>query len=203
MRAQSPAATPLDEAAPLDSLLHFGCANTDVLEAHPDLAPLRGDARFANVLTPARRNSTACSAQPQFSQFDFWVGERDVYPAGVGERVGRSRIALMLDRCAVEENWTGESGYVGKSYNIFDPATGRWEQFWVDGAGGRIHFTGEARDGNLDYRAQTRLRDGSTALRCLTFFQLGPDHVRQFSERSTDGGASWSVEYEFHYYRRK
>lgn len=73
----------------------------------------------------------------------------------------------------------------------------------MNGAGGRIYFTGEARDGKLYFRAGPRLRDEATALRRLTFFQLGPDHVRQFSERSAAGGANSSVEYDFHYYRRK
>lgn len=187
--------------ATLDELVQIGFSNAETLRTHPDLAGLRSDAAFDEIIERARRNMRACSATPEFRAFDFWVGEWNVYPAGVGELVGRSRIELILNDCVVLENWTGESGYVGKSYNIFDRATGRWEQFWVDGAGGRIHFTGEAREGNLHYRAETTAPDGSVRHRRLTFFRLGADQVRQLSELSTDGGESWSIEYDFHYHR--
>jgi len=36
-----------------------------------------------------------------------------------------------------------------------------------------------------------------------TFFNLGPDLVRQFSEQSNDGGATWSVGYDFNHLRKK
>ena len=36
-----------------------------------------------------------------------------------------------------------------------------------------------------------------------TFFNLGPDQVRQFSEQSNDGGATWSVGYDFNRLRKK
>ncbi|MEW6208480.1 MAG: hypothetical protein AB1631_08935 [Acidobacteriota bacterium] len=40
-------------------------------------------------------------------------------------------------------------------------------------------------------------------MRRLTFFNLGADRVRQFSERSTDGGKTWAVGYDFTYIRKK
>lgn len=101
--------------AALDALVHTGYAGAEALEALADLAPLRGVARFAETLAPARRNTTACVARPEFRQFDFWAGEWDVYPAGVGERVGRGRIALILYRCVVEENWTAKAATSAKA----------------------------------------------------------------------------------------
>jgi hypothetical protein len=37
----------------------------------------------------------------------------------------------------------------------------------------------------------------------LTFFRLGPDRVRQLSEVSTDGGKTWTTNYDLIYTRRK
>ena len=42
-------------------------------------------------------------------------------------------------------------------------------------------------------------RDGVE--RRLTFFDQGPDALRQLSEQSEDGGATWSVEYDLRYRR--
>ncbi len=69
--------------------------------------------------------------------------------------------------------------------------------------GQMIEFEGEARDGNLYYRAEVKDREGHPALRRMTFFPQGPDQVRQFSERSTDGGSTWTAEYDLIYRRKK
>jgi hypothetical protein len=45
--------------------------------------------------------------------------------------------------------------------------------------------------------------NGTKLKRHLQFFPLGPDKVRQFSQGSTDGGKTWSVEYDFTYIRKK
>jgi len=48
-----------------------------------------------------------------------------------------------------------------------------------------------------------RALDGTKLKRQLQFFPLGPDKVRQFSQGSTDGGKTWTVEYDFTYIRKK
>jgi len=41
------------------------------------------------------------------------------------------------------------------------------------------------------------------AVRRLTFFDLGPDRVRQYSEISKDGEKTWTTEYDLDYRRKK
>ena len=55
---------------------------------------------------------------------------------------------------------------------------------------------GVVADGRLTFTA----RDGEGERR-LTFTDGGPNAFRQLSERSTDGGATWATEYDFHYRR--
>jgi len=43
--------------------------------------------------------------------------------------------------------------------------------------------------------------EGKTLTRRLRFYNLAPDRVRQLSEGSTDGGKTWTVEYDFTYQR--
>jgi hypothetical protein len=119
---------------------------------------------------------------------------------------GDSRIELILGDCVVQENWTsaGNIGYSGKSYNIYNAALKRWEQYWVDNTGGNIFFYGELRDGIMDYWTdEIPQTDGKKLKRHLQFIKLGPDKVRQFSQGSHDDGKTWMVEYDFTYNRKK
>lgn len=191
--------------ATLDRLLEAGFGNLEGLAADADFTSLRDDERFVAVLERARRNSTPCRFTPESRQFDFWIGEWDVFDrANPGRLVGTSSVQLVLGDCVVFENWTSALGGSGKSFNVFKQDTGRWQQNWVDDKGGVIDFfDGRLQDGAMQFQALTRNRDGSERRRRLTFFDLSPDQVRQYSEASTDGGKTWQVEYDFLYTRKK
>ena len=73
-----------------------------------------------------------------------------------------------------------------------------WRQTWVDDQGDVVEFVdGRAADGRLVFGAT----DSDGGRRRLTFEDGGPDAFRQLSERSDDGGATWTVEYDFRYTR--
>jgi hypothetical protein len=86
--------------------------------------------------------------------------------------------------------------------NFVDPGTGRWRQVWVSNQGTTIDFTGGLEGGNLVFYADSRDSNGKLFRRKLTFFNLGPHKVRQFSQRPSDDGKTWSVEYDFTYVRK-
>ena len=120
--------------------------------------------------------------------------------------VGRSHIERAIGNCVIWENWSslGESGYSGKSYNIYNADLKRWEQFWVDNQGDMIHFGGGLIDGVMDFHTEAIPQtDGKTLTRRLPFYNLGADRVRQLSEGSTDGGKTWAREYDFTYQRAR
>lgn len=146
--------------------------------------------------------TSPCPRSSEYRALDFWLGEWEVETAQ-GKPAGKSRIELLLEQCIVFENWTGDNGYEGKSFNLYVRKTGKWVQVWVDNMGQMIRFEGEARDGSLYYRAEVEARDGRRALRRMTLSPQGEDRVRQFSERSIDGGSTWSPEYELFYKRKK
>jgi len=188
----------------LDQALAAGYANSDQLSSDPDLAALRTDTRFRKILDQAARAQTPCKYAPEHRQFDFWIGEWSVTTAKGGLPAGDSRIEVALGDCVIVENWTSKnSTYAGKSYNVYNAADKRWEQFWVDNSAGMIHFTGGLKDGVMDfYTADLPQPDGTTLLRHLRFFPLGPEQVRQYSQGSTDHGKSWTDEYDFIYTRK-
>ncbi len=169
----------------------------------PDFAALAGDSRFDALAQREQALTEPCmnaTANPEYRQLDFWVGEWDVYSGD--QKVGDSSIQLILKDCVVLENWTDITGGQGKSFNKFDPAREVWEQFWVEDNGSTNYFTGKLVDGEMRYELVKPRRDGGKLMRRLTFSKMPDGNVRQFSQGSTDDGKSWSVEYEFTYRKK-
>jgi hypothetical protein len=111
------------------------------------LAALRVDSRFAKMRQQAERNLKPCASTPANRQFDFWLGEWNVETTQGGVPAGQSRIELILGDCVVQENWQSDGNpYSGKSYNMYNAALKRWEQYWVDNSAGHF-FYGGLKDG--------------------------------------------------------
>jgi tetratricopeptide (TPR) repeat protein len=190
----------------LEKAAQDGLSQPDQLSTDTDLAELKSDARFRKILEIVARNQKPCAYAAENRQFDFWLGEWSVVTSKGEAPAGDSRIELILGDCVVQENWmsAGNIGYSGKSYNIYNAALKRWEQYWVDNAGGNIFFYGSLKDGVMDYWTDDIPQpDGQKLKRHLQFIKLEPDKVRQFSQGSNDGGKTWFVEYDFTYNRKK
>ena len=163
------------------------------------------------IITACLQSLTAqkpCSL-PVFRQFDFWVGEWEAY-GPKGNKGGDSKISIILDSCIILEEWTSASmqqglRYAGKSFNTYNTATKQWQQTWVDNAGGTTEYLrGEGSDGKIMFYADKVIGpQGKLFMRRLTFTKLSNDKVRQFGERSDDGGTTWTTEYDLEYRRKK
>jgi hypothetical protein len=101
------------------------------------------------------------------------------------------------------ENYTGVSGYAGKSFNSYDPQTKQWRQYWIDNSGSVVEFHGSYGANQLVYEADSANPDGTKVHRKMTFVKLPDNRVRQFSVATQDGGKTWSPEYDLLYTRKK
>ena len=189
----------------LQRAIDQGYNQPEELDRNPSLAPLAGDARIARLRAAAERNLKPCAYQEANRQFDFWVGSWNVVTTDGNLPAGKSRIERILGDCVILENWQSDGNpYAGKSYNAYNPALKRWEQYWVDNSGGTIFFYGGLKDGVMDYWTNEVPQPGGPPLkRHLQFFRQGADQVRQLGQGSTDGGKTWTVEYDFTYRREK
>ena len=185
----------------LDKAVAAGFRQVELAKSDPDLAPLREDARYQALLPRLEALAHPCKTLPEARQFDFWVGKWEVRSPD-GQLAGTNEIQLILGECVLLENWKGARGGNGKSINTFNKYKGKWQQTWVDDQGDITEFVnGEYKDQVMRFQAETRGADGKSLLRRLSFFNLGKDKVRQFSEQSTDGGKTWSTEYDLTYTR--
>jgi len=188
----------------LETIVAAGFANLAVI-ANTDLDSLRTSPRFQAFEKRANANAKPCEADPRFRQFDFWVGEWDVQPTGSSRTPlgtgATSVIEKQLEGCVIQENWLPPGGTTGKSFNIYNRITSQWEQYYVDQSGRITHYKGAFKDdGHLYFEADQF--GGKSKVR-MTFFNQGPNQVRQLGHISNDGGKTWTVSFDLTYVRKK
>jgi len=142
----------------------------------------------------------ACTG-PEHRQFDFWIGEWDVYPTGKPKLVARSLIEKLYGGCVVRENWMPLTGTAGGSLNHYDRDEGRWHQTWMDASNARVVFEGGLTGGKMVLSGFWKDANGpgQHGLVRMTYSRLDKGVVRQFGEISTDHGLSWSPFFDFTY----
>lgn len=182
----------------LEQAVEKGFNQYSLMKTDSDLDPLRTSDKFEEIMKAV----VSIENIPEAQKFDFWVGEWNVYNTQE-TKVGESRIEKILKNGVILENWYGGSGVEGKSFNHYHIESKKWIQYWVDQSSGRIYFEGNYDPEQKAIVFHERLDQGSEKpLRRLTFFDVSPDSVRQFSQLSSDNGESWSVEYDFKYVRK-
>jgi tetratricopeptide (TPR) repeat protein len=194
----------------LQKAITVGYLNLTELETHKDFDNIRKDKRFTAAIQTVTNNAFPCMVVAQAREFDFWVGEWDVYPNGASVIVGHSKVEVASGGCMILENWTalGSAPNTGKSMNYVNAATGKWEQFWL-GSGGltvtnpQKFVNGEYRDAAMRFDFETLTPQNQKQIGRFIFFNMGPDQVRQFNEVSSDDGKTWTTTYDLIYKRKK
>jgi len=141
-------------------------------------------------------------AAPAYRQFDFWLGEWDVFtPAGT--RAGRNRIVSVSDGCALVEHWEGAKGGRGTSLNAWSAADGQWRQLWVDAQGGHLDLRGgwDADRQTMTLAGSARSSDGHPIRHEISWTREADGSVRQRWRQSRDDGATWTTAFEGIYRR--
>ena len=186
--------------ATLEELAAKGFPGYKLVEGDEGFAAVRDYPRYRAALEKMKDSAEPCrnpSRHPEYRQFDFWVGDWDVYGVS-GALSGHNRVDLILGNCVIAENWTSSFGGEGKSFSKYNPNLKRWEQYWVDETGDTTFFYGQREGENLVFHSSTPVQSGPTERR-LTFTPVSPDRVRQFSQMSSDGGKTWQTEYDLMY----
>ncbi|ABF41227.1 Tetratricopeptide repeat protein [Candidatus Koribacter versatilis Ellin345] len=193
-----------DALKTLESMAGNGFAFPKLIESEERFASVKSDPRFGAALQKIDYNSSPCDdpSHPEFRQFDFWVGEWNVFDRQQGYQVGESSVQKIIHDCVIYENWTGWLGPIGKSFNKYDATSKQWEQYWVDEGPTRQFYEGHYDNKRMLYTSAFTNAQGQRVMSRLTFFDQPDGSVRQFLETSNDEGKTWQVGYDF-VYRRK
>lgn len=184
----------------LERSLNNGVAFTVNLETDADLENIRKDERFKKMSDLADRQKRPCIYSAEARQFDFWVGDWDVFNLA-NQKAGTNNVQLFSNGCGLMENWTSTIGGDGKSINYYDVSTQKWYQSWIGSGGGALRYAGNFTDGAMRFEGET-ITNGKKTLQKLTFFKIDENTVRQLAETSSDDGKTWTVSYDFKYVRK-
>ena len=196
--AFSLAGSPDSAFAWLGRMADAGYGQPETLTADADLASLRGDARFPAMVERLRRVATPCAFSPEARQFDFWVGSWDVRTAQ-GDLAGTNDIKVGAGGCVLVESWKSTQGGPGQSLNFYDADAKLWRQVWVDASAQVTRFEGTFTEGQMRFKGERVMNDGKRVPVKMTFTPLPDGRVRQMGESSSDGGKTWTVEYDLYY----
>ncbi len=170
-----------------------------------DFEALADEPRLQTVVAALEQAAWPCREDEVSRQFDFWVGDWDVYAGG--NQVGTNTIERMLGGCTLLENWTNAGNREGKSFNWVDRSSGpepRWRQLWVDDSGNTLDYAnGHFADGAMHFEGHTYSAQGERVPQRMTFHHMHADTVRQVIEQSNDGGTTWTTTFDGTYVRRR
>ena len=176
------------------------------LDTLADLKNVRQASNYKDLRKKVYEAVYPCAAEPHSHDFDFWIGDWEVYQTGTKFLVGHSLVQSIAGDCALLENWTSTQAHSGKSFNYYDAAVGKWEQDWL-GAGGQSDrqrfYNGEYKDGAMSFTNETVNAQKVKVLGNFRFYNIDKDTVRQYLEQSTDGGKTYQPVYDFTYVRKK
>ena len=186
----------------LDSAADQGFSNAAAIESDAALQAIARDPRFKEVLNKMDKNRVPCEYIPEFSQFDFWVGDwRVVDPNGVFQ--GTNHIEKTQGGCLVMEHWTGAGGTTGTSMNFYDPSEKEWVQIWVS-PGLQLEIRGGLEGDAMVLRGFAYyIQSGDRRPFRGTWTPMEDGVVRQFFEESTDGGETWEPWFDGRYHRQQ
>jgi len=131
----------------------------------------------------------ACSS-PQYRQFDFWVGDWEVFEKDATTSSAHVRVERILDGCVLREHYEDKSGTVGESFTIYNAARKLWHQTWVTNRGRLLTIEGGQKAGSMVLAGSYYTGEGQE-VRVRGTWTPTKDGVRESAVTSTDAGKTW------------
>jgi tetratricopeptide (TPR) repeat protein len=179
-----------------------GFSNVAELDTLSEFKTLSDKQTFKDVYQRIYALAYPCTTAPHTHDFDFWIGEWDVYQTGTHNLVGHSLVQSVSGGCSLLENWNATTANNGKSLNYYDVNANAWEQDWVGSGGGAQRYTnGEYKNGAMHFIYES-ISGGQKTIGNFLFYNIDKNTVRQYQDMSTDGGKTYTVAYDLTYIRK-
>lgn len=131
---------------------------------------------------------------PEFRQFDFWIGDWQVFRPDE-TLAGTNSIRREMGGCVLHERYRTDQGYVGESFNVYDAGRRRWHQTWVDSSGLLLLLDGGLEDGNMVLEGATSDDKGVVTRHRITWTPNPDGSVRQHWQ-TTDAAGAWTTAFD-------
>jgi hypothetical protein len=125
--------------------------------------------------------------------YDFWVGRWAVEKGGSVDPSGTTfTVTRGVHPGALEESWSGD--YQARAFRAWDKTAGRWMHVWVSDNG--LFQVWEGRKVGADwYMFKEFDIGGDRYLSRQAVLSRGPRRAVRISERSDDGGKTWTLRF--------
>ena len=158
----------------------------------------------ATADNPVTSPEPVCETMESFNDFDFWLGEWNVYSNDEARKFqGTNVITKHHQNCLIMENWTNAGGGTGRSMNYYDAVEDQWRQLWVSD-GYSIDYTGgldESGSMVLNGKINNYKTGKSQAFRG-TWTPNEDGSVRQFFEQQDVDSSAWKPWFDGLYIRK-
>ena len=138
----------------------------------------------------ASPHGAPCTA-PAYREFDFWLGDWDVFDRKDQSQVARVRVSSILAGCVLLEEYRDMQGHEGRSFSIYDASRSVWHQSWVTDRGQLLIVEGHFHDGVMELVGTDHPTPGAGERWVRGRWQATSDGVREVAVRSIDGKKTW------------
>jgi ketosteroid isomerase-like protein len=148
----------------------------------------------------AQTSQLPSCAAPVYRQFDFWLGEWDVFEQGGSAKEAQATVTGVEGGCGLREQYKGSGGSGGESLTMYDPAAAEWQQTWVSSHGQVVVIHGNLSGDSMILSGTDHSIGASRLVRGV----WKPDSlgVRETAERSSDGGKTWTPWFDLSFRKR-
>jgi hypothetical protein len=155
---------------------------------------------LALIAPVAQASAAAPCSNPEYRQFDFWIGEWRVQTPD-GKIAGINRIASEYGGCVIHERYATGRGYSGESLNTYDAIRKVWHQTWVDDSGLLLILEGRWDGKSMILEGSAPDANGVLTKQRVTWTPDKDGSVRQLWESRDEKGA-WAVVFDGRYSRK-
>ncbi len=133
----------------------------------------------------ADTSAPPCAASAH-REFDFWIGDWEVFDAGNPVKIAHARIDPILGGCVLREDYQAADGHAGQSFTIYDSSRSVWHQTWVTNGGTFLAIEGKFENGEI--MLSGRNQQGEIV---RGTWKPVNGEVREVAVKSADGGKTW------------
>jgi len=132
---------------------------------------------------------TPCSSA-EYKEFDFWVGDWDVFESDGITRAAHVRVDRILDGCVLWEHYEDPTGLRGESLSTYDAGRKRWHQIWVNNRGQLLILEGQLEGEEMVLVGANQQSSGQES-RIRGIWKASSEGVSEAAMTSADGGKNW------------
>jgi tetratricopeptide (TPR) repeat protein len=188
----------------LDQAANGGATRFELLE-DSQFNSLENSPRFQRIREKIKENAYPCKSDDNYTRFDFWVGDWDVYVGNL--KIAESKISFSRGNCGILEDYQTSQIVGGNSLSYFDSYAKKWKQTYADQTGSVSYYeeTDSPYGGTLQFISKSTIFQGNnspTPWIKMTYYDNEDGSVRQYLETSIDEGKTWTSAFDAIYKRK-